>query len=416
MSGNFSAKKNINCRICNSNILKTYLDLGDQPPSNSFIDKAEINNEEFFSLKVQLCENCGLSQLDTIVSPKDIFNDYLYLSSTSKALVNHYSQMTEQIIAEFKPENDVLIVDIGSNDGITLKSYEKNKFNLLGIEPSSTAKYAVEQGINTENEFFSYDYSTKLNSKYGQAKIITTTNVFAHIENIRDFTKGIKNFLHADGVFVIEFPYLQNMLEEKFFDIIYHEHLSYLSITPLNKLFGDFELNIFNIKRVNVGASGPGLRIFISHINSKFEKKNVVNDFIEYENKNKYKSLNTYANFAKDVFKIRDEIDDLIKKLSSKKNKIGAFGAPAKGNTMLNFLKSSQLNIVAVADNTPIKIGKLTPGTHIPIVSDKDFNDMKIDYALLLSWNYLDFFLKNSEFIKQKGKFIVPLPNLKILP
>ena len=189
-----------------------------------------------------------------------------------------------------------------------------------------------------------------------------------------------------------------------------------MSITPLNKLFGDFELNIFNIKRINVGASGPGLRIFISHVNSKFEKKNVVNDFIEYENKNKYKSLNTYTNFAKDVFKIRDEIDDLIKKLSSKKNKIGAFGAPAKGNTMLNFLKSSQLNIVAVADNTPIKIGKLTPGTHIPIVSDKDFNDMKIDYALLLSWNYLDFFLKNSEFIKQKGKFIVPLPNLKILP
>lgn len=416
MSGKFSFKKNTNCRICNNDILKTYLDLGDQPPSNSFVKKDELHNEEFFSLKVQLCESCGLSQLDTIVAPSDIFDDYMYLSSTSKALVNHYKEMTKKIVRLFKPQKNDLIVDIGSNDGITLETYEKNKFKLLGIEPSSAAKISSKKGINTENSFFTYDFSEKLVSKYGYAKIITTTNVFAHIEDIRNFTKGIKKFLDQQGVFVIEFPYLRNMLEDKLFDIIYHEHLSYLSILPLCKLFSDFELKIFDIEKVDIGASGPALRIFVSHLNSNYHVQNIVNDFVDYEKEHQFKSLSTYENFAKEVFKIRDNIENLISDLSNDKKKIGAFGAPAKGNTMLNFLKKSNSKIIAVADNTPTKVGKLTPGTHIPIVSDDEFNKMEIDYALLLSWNYVDFFIKNTEYIKNNGKFIVPLPQLKILP
>ena len=413
---NFSFKKNTNCRVCDNNVLKTYLDLGAQPPSNSFVNKDELKYEKFFSLKVQLCENCGLSQLDTIVSPDDVFKDYMYLSSTSRALVNHYTSMTKKITSTIQPENNDLIVDIGSNDGITLDTYEKNKFQLLGIEPSSAAEVAQKKGIKTEKNFFTYDFSKKLIKNYGQAKIITTTNVFAHIENIRDFTKGIKNFLDPEGVFIIEFPYLGNMLEEKLFDVIYHEHLSYLSILPLNKLFSDFELRIFDIEKVDIGASGPALRVFVSHLNSKYVDKDIVSEFINYEKKHKFQSIDTYKNFADEVFKIRDNIENLILNLSDDKKKIGAFGAPAKGNTMLNFLKKSYSKIIAVADNSPTKIGKLTPGTHIPIVPDKEFNNMKIDYALLLSWNYVDFFIENTEYIKNNGKFIVPLPKLKILP
>ena len=269
---NFSFKKNTNCRICNNNVLKTYLDLGAQPPSNSFVDKDELKYEKFFSLKVQLCENCGLSQLDTIVSPDDVFKDYMYLSSTSRALVNHYTSMTKKITSTIQPENNDLIVDIGSNDGITLETYEKNKFQLLGIEPSSAAEVAQKKGIKTEKNFFTYDFSKRLIKKYGQAKIITTTNVFAHIENIRDFTKGIKNFLDPEGVFIIEFPYLGNMLEEKLFDVIYHEHLSYLSILPLNKLFSDLSsLNILQLNKLkkdytNVGYSLTNINIHIQKL------------------------------------------------------------------------------------------------------------------------------------------------------
>ncbi len=416
MRDNFSSKKNESCRICGNKELKTYLDLKDQPPSNSFIEKNQINNEEFFPLKVQLCENCGLSQLDTIVSPKDVFNDYMYLSSTSRALVNHYQGMTEKIVLNFKPKDNSLIVDIGSNDGITLKTYEKNKFNLLGIEPSSAAQYALDQGINTEREFFNYKFSDNLVKKYGRAKIITTTNVFAHVEDIKNFTMGIKNFLDKDGVFIVEFPYLQNMIEEKLFDVIYHEHLSYLSIIPLLKLFSDHQLKIFDIERINIGASGPALRIYVSHYESKYEINNIVKDFENLEIKNNYKRIETYNNFANEVINLRNEIDDIIIKLASNSKKIGAFGAPAKGNTMLNFLGKSKSHIKAVADNTPIKIGKLTPGSHIPIVSDDEFNNMRFDYALLLSWNYADFFLKNSQFIKNNGKFIIPFPKPKIIP
>ena len=318
---NFSFKKNMNCRICDNNILKTYLDLGAQPPSNSFVNKDELKYEKFFSLKVQLCENCGLSQLDTIVSPDDVFKDYMYLSSTSRALVNHYTSMTKKIISTIQPENNDLIVDIGSNDGITLDTYEKNKFQLLGIEPSSAAEVAQKKGIKTEKNFFTYDFSKKLIKNYGQAKIITTTNVFAHIENIRDFTKGIKNFLDPEGVFIIEFPYLGNMLEEKLFDVIYHEHLSYLSILPLNKLFSDFELRIFDIEKVDIGASGPALRVFVSHLNSKYVDKDIVSEFINYEKKHKFQSIDTYKNFADEVFKIRDNIENLILNLSDDKKK-----------------------------------------------------------------------------------------------
>ena len=261
MTNKFKYKKNIYCRICKNSNLTNYLKLGEHPPSNSFIDEKGLINEQFFPLTVQLCVNCGLSQLNTVVSSNDIFDEYLYLSSASKALVNHYKKMTEKIIHEFDIQPNSLIVDIGCNDGVTLKCYPKNKFNLLGIEPSSSGAFAIKAGLQVEKKFFSKEFSKILISKYGKASIITATNVFAHVDNIRDFTSGISIFLKSDGIFVIEFPYLKYMLEENFFDIIYHEHLSYLSITPLQHLFSLYNLKIFNIEKVNVGASGPGLRI-----------------------------------------------------------------------------------------------------------------------------------------------------------
>ena len=247
MLNKFKYKKNLSCRICNNDNLINYLELGNHPPSNSFIEEKDVSNEQFFPLTVQLCVNCGLSQLDTVVSSYDIFDEYLYLSSSSKALVNHYRKMTNKIIHEFNPQLNSLIVDVGCNDGITLKCYPKNKFNLLGIEPSSSGDLAVKSGLQVEKNFFSKKFSKILVFKYGKASIITATNVFAHIDNIKDFVVGISILLKKDGIFVIEFPYLKNMLEENFFDVIYHEHLSYLSITPLKYLFSLYNLKIFNI-------------------------------------------------------------------------------------------------------------------------------------------------------------------------
>jgi len=416
MTKKFKSKKNFYFRICNNKNLLKYLDLGSHPPSNSFISESEIASEQFFPLKVILCENCGLSQLDTIISSEDIFDEYLYLSSTSKALVNHYADLTKTIIRKFEPDEKSLIVDIGCNDGITLKSYPKNKFNLLGIEPSSSAEFAKKIGLKIEEEFFSHKFSKILRSKYGKASIITATNVFAHVHDICDFVNGISNFLHENGIFIIEFPYLKNMLEDNFFDLIYHEHLSYLSVTPLDYLFSKYNLKIFDIDKVNVGASGPGLRVYVSHKNSKYYTKEIVFKYLSNEKKQKFKNIETYISFSNKVLSIKNKIVELILKLNKENQIVGAYGAPAKGNTMLNFLGLDKSQIKIVADNTPLKIGKVTPGTHIPIVSDEDFEKENVNYALLLTWNYLEFFLKNSNFIKKGGKFIVPFPKPQMFP
>ena len=416
MKKKFTHKKNPSCRICDNKNLIDYLKLGDHPPSNSFIEEKDLKYEQSFPLTVQLCLNCGLSQLDTIVSSEDIFDEYLYLSSTSKALVNHYDSMTKTIINKFGPKPNSLIVDIGCNDGITLKCYPKNKFKLLGIEPSTSGDFAVKAGLQVEKKFFSGKFSKNLNLKYGKASIITATNVFAHIDNIQDFVLGISNFLDKEGVFIIEFPYLKNMLDENFFDIIYHEHLSYLSINPLKHLFSSHNLKIFDIDTVDVGASGPGLKIYVSHNDSKFKITNTVSKYINLENQLNYKKIDPYILFSKKVFSIKSKLISLIKELNDNKKVVAAYGAPAKGNTMLNFLGVDKTQVKAVADNTPLKIGKLTPGTHIPIMSDNEFEKLNVDYALLLSWNYLKFFLNNSNYIKLGGKFIVPFPEPRILP
>jgi len=411
----FQSKKNVKCRICGNKKLYTYLNLGNQPPSNSFVKSNKIK-EKKFPLKVQICEKCGLSQLDTIVSAKNIFNEYLYLSSSSRALVEHYKKMTKDILKVVKPKKKSLLIDIGSNDGITLKNYSKKKFKILGIEPSSAAKYALKNGIRTEQIFFNFKNSKKLKKNYGTASIITATNVFAHNHQIQDFVKGIKYFLNINGVFVIEFPYLDFMIKDKLYDTIYHEHYSYLSITPLEYLFSKFDLKIFKIKKVDLGASGPALRVFVKHSsNLTYKNDGTLKKYLDYEKKKKFKKKDMYNKFKLKIFNHNKVLKKLITDLNKKNYNIGAFGAPAKGNTLLNTLKLNKKKIIAISENNKEKIGMFSPGSKIPIVSDEDFNDMNIDYALLLSWNYKEFFIKNSEFIKNGGKFIIPFPTPKIL-
>jgi SAM-dependent methyltransferase len=411
----FKSIKNKSCRICNNKNLFVYLNLGKQPPSNSFIKSKKVR-EKKFPLKVQICQNCGLSQLDTIVSARNIFKDYVYLSSTSKALVEHYKNMTDNILKVVKPNKNSLIIDIGSNDGITLQNYNQKKFRVLGVEPSSAAKYAVKKGIKTEKIFFNYSNAKRLKKKYSKAKIITATNVFAHNDKIQNFVKGIKEILDPDGAFIIEFPYIDFMLKENFYDTIYHEHYSYLSISPLNYLFKRYNFQIFKIDQVNLGASGPALRVYIKHSNNtKFKNDGNLKKYLSYERRKKFKSKLTYKKFEKKINKININLTKIIKDLNKKDIKVGAFGAPAKGNTLLNTLKLNSKNIIAISENNSEKIGKFSPGSKIKIVSDEMFNKWNIKYALLLSWNYKDFFLKKSDFIKNGGKFIIPFPKPYII-
>lgn len=410
------SKKVKNCRICSNKKLYKYLDLGNQPPSNSFVKKKNIK-EKTFSLTVVLCKSCGLSQLDTVVSHKFIFSDYAYLSSTSKALVRHYNEMINNSCERFKLNKKDLILDIGCNDGIILDCYKKKYQNLLGIEPSSAGKIAKKKGYKIYKNFFNSKLSKKILSKNGYAKLITTTNVFAHIDNIKDFTNGISKILdQKKGVFIIEFPYLLDMLKHLYFDTIYHEHLSYLSITPLKRLFDKYNLKIFDVRSSKVGASGPAVRVYVCHKNAEFNIYKSVGIYLHAEKKFGIKKISPYKKFATNVRKIKLKLLKLIKNLKKKKFKIGAYGAPAKGNTLLNFLKLNDQTISAVAENNKIKIGCYTPGSKIKIIDDENFIKLNYKYALLLSWNYLDFFIKKSRYYKKaNGKFIVPFPKPRII-
>lgn len=412
----FRASPKTRCRICGGNSLYSYLNLGDQPPSNSFIPSSEIPQEKNFPLIVNLCQDCGLSQLSEVVSSEDIFDDYLYLSSTSGALRRHYQGMINAIMEEFKPAPNSMVVDIGCNDGITLRCYPKDQYRVLGVEPSSAGKYALAEGFKVIQTFFNAEQALKIKADHGRAAVITATNVFAHVDDITSFAKGVYHLLADNGIFVIEFPYLKDLVDQNLFDTIYHEHLSYLALTPLTRLFKDVGLRAFHVIHVDVGASGPALRLFVCREKSSHEIRQSLTDMLEDEKTWGITQPQRYDDFAMRVSEIRASLRNLIGELNHQGVKVGAFGAPAKGNTLLNYVGLTPKEIVAVAENNELKIGKVTPGSHIPIISDEDFLEARIPYAILLSWNYADFFLQNSEYIKRGGKFIIPLPQFAIKP
>ena len=413
---NYRASKRSTCRICGSDDLVRYLTLGDQPPSNSFIGEADIKDEQVFPLDVYLCTSCGLSQLLDIVSSEDIFDDYAYLSSTSRALCDHYQEMIDNVLSLLKPAPGSLVVDIGCNDGITLNCYPAGSYKTLGVEPSSAGKYARERGFKVIERFFNEQCGRDLAASHGKAKIVTATNVFAHVDDIVGFAAGIRELLDDDGVFVIEFPYLVDMIEALYFDTIYHEHLSYLSLAPLDRLFADTGLRAFRVEKTDVGASGPALQLFVCKRDAGYENDPSILEMRDAETAWGIKRIETYERFAGRVRETGDALVTLIRDIQKHGGKVAAYGAPAKGNTLLNFINANTSLIDVVAENNELKIGKLTPGTHIPIVSDDDFMAGGYSHALLLAWNYLDFFLQKSAFIKDGGKFIVPVPKPDIRP
>jgi len=414
--GQFGVSRRSTCRICGSRHLVSYLNLGTQPPSNSFIDPRDVSSEQKFPLEIHLCTDCGLSQLLDIVSSTDIFGDYAYLSSISKALCQHYAEMVNGILARFEPRKGSLVVDIGCNDGITLKAYPSSRFRLLGVEPSSAGAYAREAGIDVVESFFDERLGAEIAATAEPATVVTATNVFAHLDDVRGFALGVRRLLDGNGVFVLEFPYVRDMLEQCLFDTIYHEHLSYYALTPLVRLFDDVGLSAFSVERVAVGASGPALRLFVCRADASRPIDESIDALLAEERKWGVRELGAYQAFAGRVVEVRRRILGLIGDLESQGRRVGAFGAPAKGNTLLNYLGLSSREIVAAAENNPLKIGKLTPGSHIPIVGDEEFLALGLSHALLLSWNYLDSFLKHAEFVRRGGKFIVPLPVPEIRP
>lgn len=404
------------CRICKNKKLEKILDLGEMPLANAFLDKNQLSQKEIsYPLRIVWCKSCGLLQIDEIIPPEILFRNYIYVSGTSEALRKHFEGLAMEVVNNFELNNKSLVVDIGSNDGTLLKEFKKFGLKVTGVEPAvNISKIAQEKGITTVNDFFSENIAKKIIKDNGKADAITATNVIAHTNDLDKLLKGVSHLLKDDGVFIIEVPYLVDLLENIEFDTIYHEHLSYFAVRLLKIFFDEHDFKIIDIKRVKI--HGGTIRVFVSKKKSRYNINKNVNQLILLEKENKMHEVTVYKKFAGQVKKLKEDLVSLLQKLKSENKKVIGYGAAAKGNTLLNYYHIGPELIEFIADLSPMKQNKFTPGTHIPVYSPERIYEIKPDYMLILAWNFADEIMKQqSRFKEMGGKFIIPVPEVRIV-
>jgi hypothetical protein len=403
----------MHCRLCKSKSFFNFLDLGYHPPSDQFRKKNQIHFPViYYPLQVQKCSDCHFFQLTHVVDPKILYqDDYPYESSTTDTGKLHYNDFAESVIKDFSIEKNSLVIDIGSNVGVLLEGFKKNGMKVVGVDPAKNiVDIANRREIFTLNSFFDMDISKKIYNEYGKAKVITGTNVFAHVDDLESFMLAVDNLIdHKKGVFIIEAPYVLNLFENMEYDTIYHEHLSYISVNPLIKFFKKFNMEIIDIHEKDI--HGGSIRIFVSKINN-YKVSNVIQEFIQKEKNYGLENNQVLIDFSHKVKKNKFDLISLLLDLKSKGNKIAAVSAPAKGMTLLNYCNINKDIIEFVTEKSKLKINSFTPGGQIPVYDDSALLTNDIDYALLLAWNFSEEIIKNNdEFIKKGGKFIIPIPS-----
>lgn len=407
-------KHNTVCRICQSKNLTKFLDFDQQPLANSFLkDKQEFKDEKFYPLAVYFCHNCNLCQLLDVVSKEEMFSDYIYFTSGMPKISNHFRAYAEDIMKRFlKPED--LVVEIASNDGILLKFFQDAGFRALGIDPAANVvKTAEKLGIKTIVDFFSENLAKQIAEQHGKAKAILANNVVAHIDDHHDLARGISALLTDDGVFVFEAPYLTDMFENLTYDTIYHEHLSYLAVRPLQKLFEQFGLEIFNAQIHAV--QGKSLRGFVGR-RGRHPISPGVQQLVDLELSMKLDEPQSYERLAKRIEEQKRQLTKILTELKNQGKKIAAYGAPAKGNTMLNYCQIGADILTYALENLPAKQNLFTPGMHIPTVDAAYAHSHEPDYYLMLAWNYEKPILeKEQPYLKKGGKFIIPVEGIRIV-
>lgn len=404
------------CRFCLGKKLKQVINLGNQPAANAFLTEKNLDeNEPYFPLKVNFCLDCGQLQLTHVVSPDLLFRKYVYVSSTSPVFIAHFEEYAKTVFDKLELNKNSFVLDIGSNDGILLRPFKKLGAKVLGIDPArEIAKEATKSGIETWPNYFDQEIAKKIIKKYGNADIITANNVFAHVPYIDELILAAKLLLKDEGVLVIEAPYLMNFLKKNLFDTIYHEHVSYLAIKPLTVLFNRFEVEIFDVQET--GSHGGSIRVYVKkNISQRKISKNVAK-FIENEEQMGLGKISTYTNFAKKIEQNKKDLQIILKRLKKEGKMIVGYGAPAKGNTLLNYFKIGSNILDYIIDDSKYKQGLYTPGTHILVSSVEEIKKSKPDYILILAWNFAGPIMKKlGEFKKNDGKFIIPVPKPTII-
>lgn len=405
------------CRICKSKECYKVLDLGYHPLADTFLSKDQLSEPEvYYPLRTWACSKCGQMQTEFVVSPHTRYqkNPYCFESSSSLAAMRHFSSLAKRVSEVIDPDKTELVVDIGSNVGTLLKAFKEMGYETMGVDPSpNICEKANAAGIETLNDFLNPDSARAIVERKGKATIVTATGVFNHVDDIYSFMEAADILLKEKGALVIEVPYLLDLIENLAYDTIYHEHVSYFSIKPLSFFFSNIGYDILHTERISY--LGGSIRLFVGR-KHEHEPDNSVNELLKLETYKNLYDKNTFENFANCAYKTRDELVWLLCKLKREGKRVVGIGAPTKGNTLLNFCKIGTNVLDFTSDRIQQKIGRYTPGTHIPIVDDETICRSNPDYALLLSWNLANEIVeKFFQALKFSGKFIIPIPALRIV-
>lgn len=398
------------CRVCNTVLPAPYLDLGETPLANSYITVDEIPGETRYELAVTLCENCHLSQLTVVVPPELMFKHYLYVSSTTHTFRKHCEELAHNALSTLLGNSAPKVLDIGSNDGCLLSHFREQGAQVIGVDPAENlAAEANEKGIKTINNFWGAQAAEAVSNAVGKLDIVTATNVFAHVDSVHDFLTCVARVLSDNGLFVFEVPYLVDLIQKCEFDTIYHEHLSYFLVKPLQQAVEAHGLRIIDVRHRPI--HGGTIRAFVAKQSSAYSVSTSVKDFLSTEQELGLHDSAVYASFAKTVETNRRDMLALVQRLVDEGKRIAGYGAAAKGNTLLNYYGITRDKIQYICDDNPKKHGYLVPGTHIPIVEPSRLTTEPCDYLLLLAWNFADEIKRRTQdFQAEGGQYILPVP------
>ena len=406
---------NQNCRFCGAKLEHVFADLGMSPLSNSYLRADQLERmEPFFPLTVRVCAECFLVQLPAVETPENIFSDYAYFSSYSETWLDHARRYCEAMTARLNLNAQSQVVEIASNDGYLLQYFAKANIPVLGVEPAANvAEVAIGKGIDTVVRFFGADTACELAAQDRSADLLLGNNVLAHVPDINDFVEGLKILLKRGGAITMEFPHLVQLMRGNQFDTIYHEHFSYLSLLTVRRIFAEHGLTIFDVEELP--THGGSLRIYAGHVDERTPGESV----LALENAERefgLDRLDTYARFAEQVRETKRALLAFLIRAKQDGKRVAAYGAPAKGNTLLNYCGVRTDFVEFTVDRSPHKQGHFLPGTHIPIHAPDRIRETRPDYVLILPWNLRDEIVEQMKDVREwGGKFVVPIPRVEIV-
>lgn len=410
--GKYKSRKT--CRLCNSSNLELFLDLGWMPLAGNYLKENDVGKESYYPLRVFFCQNCFLVQLIDIVAPDILFRDYRYLSSVG--LSDHFSAYAHEVFKRFLT-NKSFVVEIGSNDGVLLIPLQKLGAKVLGVDPAlNVAKIASAKGVETLTDFFTKHNAFEIVKRYGRADAIFANNVLAHIDNMQDVAEGVSHLLKPSGVFVFEVHYVLDLLEKLQYDFIYPgEHLAYYSLLSITNFWEKYGFSIFDVKRIPAHAGS--LRVYMQKKRTKPKSTTShIEKLILHEKEANLNTIYPYRSFASKINEHRKKLKSFLLNLKKRNKRVVGYGAAGRGNALLFVCDITSDIVEYVVDESFERIGRFTPGSHVPIVGPEVFRSDNPDYVLLLAWSYKDKILeKEEEFLKKKGRFILPLPSIEVI-